>query len=97
MKNGSGPIRSGPSRTDLAEDDWAGWTELNAKLGDRIQNVGDDLFVTNTKRLARGIEEKSGQLDFDQTEPDRHGQRNPGMHRHGAQGRIHGRGFPSVR
>jgi enolase len=40
----------------LAEDDWAGWTKLNKKIGDRIQLVGDDLFVTNTKRLAKGIE-----------------------------------------
>jgi enolase len=39
----------------LAEDDWSGWTKLNKKLGDKIQLVGDDLFVTNTKRLARGI------------------------------------------
>ncbi|UCF42483.1 MAG: phosphopyruvate hydratase [Planctomycetota bacterium] len=39
----------------LAEDDWSGWTKLNKKLGDKIQLVGDDLFVTNTKRLAEGI------------------------------------------
>ncbi len=39
----------------LAEDDWAGWVKLNKKLGDKIQLVGDDLFVTNTKRLAKGI------------------------------------------
>jgi enolase len=39
----------------LAEDDWAGWTKLNRKIGGRIQLVGDDLFVTNTKRLAKGI------------------------------------------
>jgi enolase len=39
----------------LAEDDWAGWTKLNKKIGDRIQLVGDDLFVTNTTRLAKGI------------------------------------------
>jgi len=39
----------------LAEDDWAGWTKLNKKLGDKIQLVGDDLFVTNTSRLAKGI------------------------------------------
>jgi len=39
----------------LAEDDWAGWTELNKKLGRRVQLVGDDLFVTNTERLAKGI------------------------------------------
>ena len=39
----------------LAEDDWAGWTKLSKKIGDRVQLVGDDLFVTNTKRLAKGI------------------------------------------
>jgi len=39
----------------LAEDDWAGWATITDKLGDRIQLVGDDLFVTNVKRLARGI------------------------------------------
>ncbi|MHC4584576.1 MAG: phosphopyruvate hydratase [Planctomycetota bacterium] len=39
----------------LAEDDWAGWTKLNKKIGDSVQLVGDDLFVTNTKRLAKGI------------------------------------------
>ena len=40
----------------LAEDDWAGWAKLTKKLGDKIQLVGDDLFVTNTKKLAKGIE-----------------------------------------
>lgn len=40
----------------LAEDDWDGWTTLRKKIGDKIQLVGDDLFVTNTKRLAKGIE-----------------------------------------
>ena len=40
----------------LAEDDWEGWQMMTKELGDRIQLVGDDLFVTNTKRLARGIE-----------------------------------------
>jgi len=39
----------------LAEDDWAGWSKLNKKLGDRIQLVGDDLFVTNVSRLSKGI------------------------------------------
>jgi enolase len=42
----------------LAEDDWAGWKLLTQELGDRIQLVGDDLFVTNTQRLARGIKER---------------------------------------
>lgn len=41
----------------LGEDDWEGWKLLTEKLGDKIQLVGDDLFVTNVKRLARGIEE----------------------------------------
>jgi len=40
----------------LAEDDWDGWQALTAKLGDKVQLVGDDLFVTNTNRLQRGIE-----------------------------------------
>jgi len=40
----------------LAEDDWDGWKKLTAKLGGKIQLVGDDLFVTNTERLAKGIE-----------------------------------------
>ena len=39
----------------LAEDDWDGWKELTARLGDKVQLVGDDLFVTNTKRLDAGI------------------------------------------
>jgi len=41
----------------LAEDDWAGWKLLTKEIGEKIQLVGDDLFVTNTDRLARGIEE----------------------------------------
>ena len=44
----------------MAEDDWAGWGELTRRVGDRVQLVGDDLFVTNVERLARGIEERAG-------------------------------------
>ncbi len=44
----------------LAEDDWNGWKHLTEKLGDRVQLVGDDLFVTNTARLAEGIEKGIG-------------------------------------
>jgi enolase 1/2/3 len=40
----------------MAEDDWEGWAALTAAIGDRVQLVGDDLFVTNVERLARGIE-----------------------------------------
>ncbi len=43
----------------LAEQDWANWAALTARLGDRIQIVGDDLFVTNPERISRGIAEKS--------------------------------------
>ncbi len=43
----------------LAEDDWPGWQELTASLGDRVQIVGDDIFVTNPERLRRGISTKA--------------------------------------
>jgi enolase len=39
----------------LAEDDWEGWQELTSRLGGQVQLIGDDLFVTNTEKLARGI------------------------------------------
>jgi len=42
----------------MAEDDWQGWEILSRRMGDRIQLVGDDIFVTNTEILARGIEQK---------------------------------------
>jgi enolase len=41
----------------MAEDDWAGWKALTEKIGDQVQLVGDDLFVTNVKRLQKGIDE----------------------------------------
>ena len=44
----------------LDEQDWTGWSELTAKLGDTVQLVGDDLYVTNVERLQRGIDEKAG-------------------------------------
>ena len=44
----------------LAEDDWEGWARLTERLGDRVQLVGDDLFVTSTERLRRGIEGEVG-------------------------------------
>ena len=52
------PIRS--IEDGLDEEDWAGWKKLTDALGDKVQLVGDDLFVTNTSRLARGIEEGCG-------------------------------------
>ncbi len=44
----------------LDEEDWEGWKEMTKELGDKVQLVGDDLFVTNTKRLSKGIENGSG-------------------------------------
>ncbi|MBX2961824.1 MAG: phosphopyruvate hydratase [Cyclobacteriaceae bacterium] len=44
----------------MAEDDWAGWKALSEKVGDKVQLVGDDLFVTNVKRLQKGIDEGIG-------------------------------------
>lgn len=44
----------------LAEDDWEGWTKMTAELGDRVQLVGDDLYVTNPKRLQTGIDLLAG-------------------------------------
>jgi len=44
----------------MAEDDWSGWKLLTERMGSQVQLVGDDLFVTNTQRLARGIKEKVG-------------------------------------
>jgi len=44
----------------LDENDWEGWKTITAELGDKVQLVGDDLFVTNPERLARGIQEKAG-------------------------------------
>jgi enolase 1/2/3 len=43
----------------MDEEDWEGWIMLNEKLGDKVQIVGDDLFVTNTERLVKGIEQKA--------------------------------------
>jgi enolase len=51
------PIRS--IEDGLAEDDWGGWQKLTRELGDKVQLVGDDLFVTNTKRLQQGIDRKA--------------------------------------
>ncbi|MDR1831276.1 MAG: phosphopyruvate hydratase [Fusobacteriaceae bacterium] len=51
------PIKS--IEDGLGEDDWEGWQKLTAAIGDRVQLVGDDLFVTNTERLKKGIELKA--------------------------------------
>ena len=44
----------------MSEDDWDGWIELTKRIGDKVQLVGDDLFVTNIKRLKTGIDKSAG-------------------------------------
>ena len=60
----------------MAEDDWAGWSALTARIGDRVQLVGDDIFVTNIERLGRGIDERAANAILIQAQPDRHALRN---------------------
>ena len=48
----------------LAQDDWAGWSKLTARLGDKVQLVGDDIFVTNPEYLARGLEQHTARGSF---------------------------------
>lgn len=55
----------------LDEEDWEGWQLLTKELGGKVQLVGDDLFVTNTERLKKGIDLGCGNLYSDQTQPDR--------------------------
>ena len=62
----------------MAEEDWDGWDTLTKAIGERVQLVGDDLFVTNTERLKRGIDARRRQLDPDQGQPDRHAHRDAG-------------------
>ena len=64
------PIRS--IEDGMAEDDWDGWRALTEALGGRVQLVGDDLFVTNPRILAEGIERGHRQRGAGQGQPDRH-------------------------
>ena len=73
----------------MAEDDWDGWKLLTEALGTKIQLVGDDMFVTNTERLAQGHREGHRQFDSDQGEPDRHADRNAGSHEDGRRRGLH--------
>ena len=65
----------------MAEDDWDGWAALTKLVGDKVQLVGDDLFVTNVERLAMGIERQGGQQHPHQGQPDRHAHRDHRRHR----------------
>ena len=81
----------------LAESDWAGWQKLTSALGDRVQLVGDDIFVTNVRFLERGIKRRRRQRDSDQAEPNRNPHRNLGLHRNGPAGRLWRRHLASFR
>ena len=60
----------------MAEDDWEGWASLTGKVGSRVQLVGDDLFVTNSERLASRHRARRCQLDSREGQPDRYAERN---------------------
>jgi enolase len=81
----------------MAEDDWEGWQLLTQKLGGKVQLVGDDLYVTNVKRLAQGIKKTRVQLNINQTEPDWDPFGNHRRHQNGTASRLDGRGQPPFR
>ena len=73
----------------LDEDDWDGWKTLTDALGDKVQLVGDDLFVTNPERLAKRHRGGHRQLAAGQGQPDRLADRDPGRRRAGPAHRLH--------
>ena len=79
----------------MAEDDWDGWKHLTQRLGAKVQLVGDDLFVTNTAILKKGIEAEGRQFHPHQDQPDRHADGNLRCDRTGQASRLHLRGVPS--
>ncbi len=81
----------------MDEEDWDGWAHLTSELGSRMQLVGDDLFVTNTERLKRGIDCRRGELDPDQGQPDRNADRDARRDPHGARERLHRRHIAPLR
>ena len=74
----------------MAEDDWDGWAALTEAVGDRVQLVGDDLFVTNPARLAAGDRPRRRQLDPGEDQPDRHALGDARHRRAGRPPRLHG-------
>ena len=73
----------------LSEDDWDGWQNLTKELGGKIQLVGDDHLRHQHSISAGRHRQRRCQLDSDQGQSDRHGQRNPRRHRPGAAQRLH--------
>ncbi len=72
----------------VAEGDWDGWKLLTQALGDRVQLVGDDVFVTNPEILKRGIADKVGNAPAGEAESDRHRHRNARRRGDGARRRL---------
>ncbi len=72
----------------LDEDDWEGWKTLTDRLGERVQLVGDDLFVTNTKRLKKRNRERSCQCNTHKSESDWNTDRGTGYGKDGAESRL---------
>ena len=85
------PLPDRLDRGPLAEDDWDGWRALTERLGDRVQLVGDDLFVTNVERLAARDRGRRRERDPRQGQPDRHAHRDARRDRAGPLGRLRGR------
>ncbi len=81
----------------LDEEDWEGWKKLTAELGDKVQLVGDDLFVTNTERLSKRYRAWMRKLYPDQIKPDRFRIRNTVSNQDGSQSRLHRNFFSSFR
>ncbi len=80
----------------LDENDWDGFKLMTDRLGKKIQIVGDDLFVTNTKKIEGRDRKRDRQFHFDQIESDRNHYRNLGCDRNGEKSRLHGSDLPSV-
>ena len=78
-----------------AENDWDGWKKLTTRLGDKIQLVGDDLFVTNVEFLRKGIEQGVANSILSESESDRHVDRNLRRDRSGDEEQLHRRDQPS--
>ena len=74
----------------MDEEDWEGWQALTERVGEHVQLVGDDVFVTNTERLRRGIELGVANSILDQGQPDRDALGDARRDRAGARGRLHG-------
>ena len=72
----------------LDEDDWDGWKTLTDELGDKVQIVGDDLFVTNVGAARPRHHRRPGQRAAGQGQPDRHADRDPGLRRPGTPQRL---------